>query len=249
MKFQGYRRDTAGVKSSRRRHLATSRRKVTRVPLMESLEDRTVLSTIVWAGGNGDWHTAANWIGGVRPGANDTAQINDPNVTITHNTGDSDSVGDVQFNGAGATLSVSSGSLVVTGNTSVASNLKNYTQTGGTLDGAGTVNVSGTTTWSGGMMMGVGTTNANGGLTLGGTQADTNYCMTLLDRTSQELRLRRDREELFGGGPNLGTLLRPEYPGFAVHQHLDGEPSSSRATTSRSSLRSLAPGPSRTTAR
>src|SRR4051812_47492865 len=97
MKFPGYRRDTAGVKSSRRRHLATSRRRVTRFPLMDSLEDRTVLSTIVWAGGNGDWHTATNWIGGVRPGANDTAQINDPNVTITHNTGDSDSVGDVQF--------------------------------------------------------------------------------------------------------------------------------------------------------
>ena len=215
-------------------------------PLMEALEERTVLSTIVWAGGNGDWDTAANWVGGVRPGANDTAQINDSNITITFSTGGIDSVGDIQFTGTGSTLKLSNGTLAVTGNTGVASNLNNYTQTGGTLDGAGTVNVSGTTTWSGGTMTGGGTTNANGGLMLGGTDGFHELLHDPAVARLHERRLRRDRAEFFGRQPNLGCLFRPE-----SHHSSTRRPGalSSRAITSRSSRSAEAAGRSPITAR
>src|SRR5207244_867812 len=42
------------------------------------------------------------------------------------------------------------------------------TMSAGVLAGSGTVNVSGSTTWSGGTMRGTGVTNADGGLTMTG---------------------------------------------------------------------------------
>ena len=190
-------------------------------PLMEALEERTVLSTIVWAGGDGDWNSAANWTGGVRPGANDTAQINDSNITITFSSGVYDPVGDIQFTGTGSTLKLTNGTLAVTGDTGVASNLNNYTQTGGVLDGAGTVNVSGTTTWSGGTMTGGGTTNANGGLVLGGTAPSTSYSMTLLSRVFTNAGSGVIEAEYVRGQLYLGCLFRREPH---LYQRVDREP-------------------------
>ncbi len=55
-------------------------------PLLEPLEVRLAPATINWVNpAGGDWDTASNWQGGVVPGANDDAVINEPgNVTITH---------------------------------------------------------------------------------------------------------------------------------------------------------------------
>src|SRR4051812_12776609 len=132
MMFQGFRYSASSKKASRRRRLSDSRRKAAMAPLMEALEDRTVMSTLVWTGGNGDWDNAAKW-GGTIPGASDTALINDSNITITHNTGAADSVGDIQFAGSGSTLNLSGGSLTVTGNTGSGSSLNNFTLSSGTF--------------------------------------------------------------------------------------------------------------------
>src|SRR3954467_14646569 len=96
-----------GVRSSRRPRLAQTRRRAAKAPMMEALEERTLLSTIIWSGPDGgDWNTASNWIGGTRPGPDDTAQINTSNITINYSSGASDSVGDIQFTGTGCTLSL-----------------------------------------------------------------------------------------------------------------------------------------------
>src|SRR4051794_4713970 len=87
--FQGFRSSAPNKKAARRHRLSDSRRKAAMAPLIEALEDRTVMSTLVWTGGNGDWDNAAKW-GGTIPGANDTALINDSNITITHSTGAAD---------------------------------------------------------------------------------------------------------------------------------------------------------------
>src|SRR3954469_11812632 len=132
MMFQGFRYSASSKNASRRRRLTDSRRKAALAPLMEALEERTVMSTLVWTGGDGDWDNAAKW-GGTIPGLNDTALINDSNITITHNTGATDSVGDIQFAGSGSTLNLSSGTIAVTGNTGVGSSLNNFTLGGGTF--------------------------------------------------------------------------------------------------------------------
>ena len=47
------------------------------VSLVQQLESRVLLSSIAWDGGAGtsNWNDAANWVGDVRPGQNDDAQI------------------------------------------------------------------------------------------------------------------------------------------------------------------------------
>lgn len=53
----------------------------------ECLEDRTLLSTIVWDGDAGDfqWSTAENWIGNVSPVPGDDVVIDvfDNDITVT----------------------------------------------------------------------------------------------------------------------------------------------------------------------
>lgn len=58
-------------------------------PRLLALEDRTVLSTIMWntavAPTGGDWDTASDWVGGVVPGPGDDVSINvvqDPATVI-----------------------------------------------------------------------------------------------------------------------------------------------------------------------
>src|SRR5215831_15204648 len=73
---------------ARRSGLAMGRRGAWPAPeLMEQLEDRQLLTTIVWDGGPGgtgtDFNTAANWVGDVLPGASDDAVINTAGPTIT----------------------------------------------------------------------------------------------------------------------------------------------------------------------
>jgi hypothetical protein len=75
----------SGAVSRGRRTPRSSQR---RCPLrLDVLEDRWLLSTILWNGnaGDGNWSTAENWVGGVLPGAADDAVIDNtsPPVTIT----------------------------------------------------------------------------------------------------------------------------------------------------------------------
>src|SRR5262249_45572587 len=103
-----------------------------------------------------------------------------------------DSVNVIQFQGTGSTLSISAGrmqtgTITLTSGTyrqssgtviAQAVRAQSLTLAGGTLDLSGAV-VSGPMTWSGGSITGGGTFSANGGLTLGGSDANTSYTMTL----------------------------------------------------------------------
>ena len=79
-----------------RRRRGADRNRNTRLrPLIESLETRTVLSTIMWnttvAPTGGNWDAGNNWVGGVAPGASDDAVIDLTSagiVTLSSNQGD-----------------------------------------------------------------------------------------------------------------------------------------------------------------
>ena len=69
------------------------------LPLLERLEDRTVLDAVNWINAaGGDWDTAANWVDTADnshhvPGATDDVTINVAgNVTITHNQNVTDAI-------------------------------------------------------------------------------------------------------------------------------------------------------------
>src|SRR5262249_10906434 len=105
-------------------------------PHAEALELRQLLSAIVWnnpAGGN--WDNGANWQGGKRPGAGDTAVINTASAaTISIQTGDNIQVQGVTTS-ANDTLSITGGSLTVTaGNSPLSGPLS---MTGGSLSASG----------------------------------------------------------------------------------------------------------------
>src|SRR4051794_18517176 len=98
-----------------RRHarLAKRRRSIHLSPLLEGLEDRTLLSTITWDTTNfptgGDWDATASWVGGKVPGASDDAVINLTSAgQVKLTSGSSDSVSSVATN-ANTTLRVLSG--------------------------------------------------------------------------------------------------------------------------------------------
>src|SRR5688500_11784630 len=60
-----------GRKNGARRRTPASRR---RRAFLESLESRSLLAVFTWDGGSptdGDWTTAANWVGDVAPSPND----------------------------------------------------------------------------------------------------------------------------------------------------------------------------------
>ena len=67
MVFQPSHRKATGIVSSRGLRSGRRRRCVAASLRAERLEDRTLLASIVWAGGNGDWSAPSNWIGGKVP--------------------------------------------------------------------------------------------------------------------------------------------------------------------------------------
>jgi hypothetical protein len=192
--FQRLRQSTPGSSAWRRKRVRRGRARTAPALWLERLEGRSLLATIVWGGGSGDWSNGSNWVGGQVPCAVDIAVINDSNVTVTHNTTASDSVGEVQFLGTGSMLSVSAGTLNISGNLDLSDGY--YSQSGGTVAvttagvrtltlSGGDFNdeflatVSGPMTWSGGSIDGSGSLTANGGLALGGSAPSTSYAMTL----------------------------------------------------------------------
>ncbi len=113
---------------------------------LESLEDRSLPSTVSWTGGSGNWDTAANWSGDKVPGTGDDIVISTSSAaTITIRSGDSESVHSLNTAG-NDTLSITGGSLEVAANSTLAGPLA---MTGGSLEakGAGaTLTATGTTT-------------------------------------------------------------------------------------------------------
>jgi hypothetical protein len=151
------------------RRLAQRTRSLRFSPIFQRLEDRPLLSTIVWnnalSPNGGSWDTGANWVGGVTPGTNDDAVINlSASGTVTLNKGVTDSVNSLMTN-ASTSISIGGDTLSLATTSAVGGNL---TLTSGILTGAGTLTTSGMTTWSGGTMAGAGTTVASGGLAIGG---------------------------------------------------------------------------------
>ncbi len=151
-----------------------SRGRQPRRPVLEQLEDRTLLATVTWINSvGGDWNTGTNWDNGVGPGIGDDAVIPDLSgtPTITHSSG-SHTIASLTSN---ENLTISDGSVTVNGNVTLNGN---FTLSGGTLTVNGTHTVSGATMWSGGTMSGTGTTRTEGTLSL-----TANSTLTMSSRT------------------------------------------------------------------
>ena len=163
----------------------TSQRKPrrTRKPTLESLEPRLALATVLWDGeaGDNDWNNAANWfddtngLNDVLPGAGDDAVIGAPfaGQTIAHSSGNTSInrvTSDAHLSISGGTFSVTAVKSTETADPGSQVN-GDFTYSGGTLTGAGTLTINGHTTWSGGTMFGSGVTDASGGLTISGSRA------------------------------------------------------------------------------
>ena len=66
--------------------------------LLEPLEERRLLTQVVWGNAaGGDWDTKANWIGGQVPGAGADVVINSLNAgaVVTHSASTTDSVNSI----------------------------------------------------------------------------------------------------------------------------------------------------------
>ena len=117
------------------------------------------------AGGNTLWSNSANWSLGRLPLPSDSVIINLPGgYTVTANTAATvkylfvGGAGTPTFDhGAGATLQVDSAAIFAVGST--------LNLTGGSLQGAGPVLLSGTFNWNGGAMRGASLTQVNAGAT------------------------------------------------------------------------------------
>jgi hypothetical protein len=137
--------------------------------VLELLETRLNPSAYNWVGGSGgDWDTLANWqVAGVPatvlPGPGDDVNFGTFSGNVKHAGSASDTVN--SLTGPLATLQLSAGSLALA-SAAKDSMLANFTQSGGTLGGAGTLIVSGNLSWSGGTMAGTGTTVADGTLNI-----------------------------------------------------------------------------------
>ena len=109
------RRGSIDSGSPRLRRFSDRRRSVVLAPLLEGLEDRTMLSTITWnnavAPSGGDWDTGNNWVGGNVPSSSDDAIINLTSTgTVTVSSNLADAVDSVTTN-AETSLKVENGSL------------------------------------------------------------------------------------------------------------------------------------------
>ena len=96
--------------------LSAARRRRTSPELecIESLEERALLTTVVWQVGDGDWSVGANWSGGVVPAANDDVFIqqgSQPPFSVTHSAG-TDSIKSLTSD---VSLVISGGALQVNG--------------------------------------------------------------------------------------------------------------------------------------
>ena len=115
--FQGFPRTIAVLPHLLRKRRRTRKRIAALRPVTEGLEDRTLLSTIMWntavAPSGGDWDTASDWVGGVIPGAADNAVIDlTSSGTVTHATSANDAALNLTTN-ASTTVSLTNGSIAI----------------------------------------------------------------------------------------------------------------------------------------
>ena len=103
------------------------------------------------------WDVVANWTGGLLPGVGDDAILGGFNTEVRS------SFTINSFIGTGS-LTVSAGTLSF----AAASSIGALNLTGGALAGAGSLTVSGTSTWTSGQQSGAGSTTFNGATTLSG---------------------------------------------------------------------------------
>ena len=137
------------------------------------------MASITWNQAlSGDWTQGTDWTGNASPGTGDDAIISvagaayiitiSTAISANSLTVSTNSATISENNGASLTLTgaltLSSGTVQLNGTTSVGS----FTQSGGDLDGTGTVTVTGATALSGATMTGTGTTVAQGPVSLAG---------------------------------------------------------------------------------
>jgi hypothetical protein len=166
-------------KTDHRRGHTPRRDKRPRRLLVETLEDRTVLSPVYWTNSaGGDWDTPGNWSTGLVPGVGDDAVINLGGITITHSVASSDTANSLTIGtGLDDTLAISTGSLALASDSALNDNT--LTLSGGTLSSAGNLTVSGPFTWTGGTLTGTGSMTASGTTTISGSNAKTLDALTL----------------------------------------------------------------------
>jgi RHS repeat-associated protein len=128
------------------------------IVLMPASASAESLCTDTWVGpAEGTWQTAADWSTGGVPTFTDVACIGaGKTVKVTEGT---NQTGVVQGEG---TLVISGGSLELA-NALEKSSMNGFTVSGGTLTGAGILDVSGSLSWTGGTMSGSGQTVLVGG--------------------------------------------------------------------------------------
>jgi len=117
--------------------------------------------TDTWTGAAGDglWQTAENWSTSAVPDSSDVVCIGS-GVTV-HVTGGTNQASELQDEG---TLEISGGSLELASSTE-ASSVESLTVDGGTITGAGELDVPGSLSWTGGSMTGSGKTVVGSGAT------------------------------------------------------------------------------------
>jgi len=143
-----------------RRHAKAGKHRYRRRPIVETLEDRRLLATIVWDGGGveNDWNDAANWydetndVNDVKPGPGDDAEIR---AGFANETIESDASETIRSVISDADLAVTGGSFEITSGDSTVNG--DLALSGGTLTGDGNVFVD-TMQWSRGALSGSGET-------------------------------------------------------------------------------------------
>jgi hypothetical protein len=118
-------------------------------PWLQVLEDRTLLSTVNWIGGSGNWNDPTHWLDAMTmlnhvPTASDDAVIGLAGVTVTHGPLLTDSVRSVAVSDPSSLLAVVNGSLSTTSGVTVNGTLS--LGSGGTLTFQGTQQLGGTGT-------------------------------------------------------------------------------------------------------
>ncbi|MBI2804148.1 MAG: hypothetical protein HYX68_04090, partial [Planctomycetes bacterium] len=123
---------------------------------IERLEDRLAPATLNFLGVSDNWNNPANWSGGAVPSLLDDVVFNnaaDLNVTNLN-------VNDTGVNVHGITLNAGF-TLTIAGDLTV----DTFQFNGGTINGAGSLYIAETLTWSGGIMSGAGITSTLSGAT------------------------------------------------------------------------------------
>ena len=173
---------------------------------------------ITWDGSaSTSWHTAANWDLNRVPTAGDVACI-PAGFTVNHTTGTTT----IQTLLSPGTLVHSGGTLNVTGTGANESDVADYTLSGGTLGGTGTLVVSDTMSWTGGSMEGAGVTRVAGGASLVREPENTVFLETGRGvENVGTIDLRTDRFLSVSGSPaplihNTGTVVKSAGAGTAT---------------------------------